>query len=427
MSALRRRAPLPAIVVASVFWLLVGVGCGVLLDRQIQPSEASSRQPGPDYSLISQAWRLIDRNYVDRDKLDSTPMTYAAISGMVDALGDTGHSTFLTPRMVRENKEALDGHFAGIGAEVRMQEKQVVIVAPMDGSPAQRAGLKPGEFIVKVNDKATAGESLQHVVDRIRGPANTAVKLSLREPHGDRIREVTLVRAEIDVPSVTWALIPGTRIADVRISSFSKDTAEHLARALRSARAGHAQALVLDLRNDPGGLLSQAIDVASQFLRDGYVLLEKDAQGNVRPVAVRNDRDEFALPMVVLTNSGTASAAEIVAGALRDHGRAKLVGQKTFGTGTVLREFPLRDGSALMLAVEEWLTPKGQTIWHKGIAPDVRVVLSADVMPVLPDTLKHMSVAALAKSKDTQLHEALRLLQGAHGSPRSVGQQADVD
>lgn len=168
--------------------------------------------------------------------------------------------------------------------------------------------------------------------------------------------------------------------------------------------------MILDLRDDPGGLLDQAVGVASVFLRDGNVLLEKNAKGQVRPVPVQPGGPKVRLPMVVLANGGTASAAEIVTGALQDAGKAVVIGDKTFGTGTVLRRFSLRDGSALMLAVEEWLTPKGHTIWHKGIQPDRKVALKPDVFPLFPQAIEHMTAAQIKASHDTQLLKALAVL-----------------
>jgi carboxyl-terminal processing protease len=420
------------VALVSLFWLMVGVGCGVVLDRQVLPgtvaSGSHSKAVALDFRLMGEAWNLIDSYYVDRSAIKPRHMTYAAIAGMVNSLGDTGHSTFLTPEMVKEGRDDLEGHFAGIGAEVRMQGKHVVIVAPMDGSPAERAGLRPGDVIFKVDGKDTIGQSLEQVVRRIRGPAGSQVILAVRAPDSDKISSVTVTRAVIHVHSVSWHFLPGTKVADVRIASFSKGTARGLSRALAAAQAGGARALILDLRSDPGGLLDQAVDVASQFLHGGDVLLEKNVKGDVHGLAVNDDVPKVNLPMVVLTNPGTASASEIVAGALKDAGRATIVGQKTFGTGTVLKEFPLSDGSALMLAVEEWLTPKGHTIWHKGIKPDHEVTLADKVQPVYPRRLRNMTPAQLQASKDAQLLKALELLRRGHSvrlSPAS-GQYRDA-
>lgn len=395
--------------------VLVAMASGVVLERALLTDGGPpARVPvtaEPDFKLMGQAWDLINKYYVDRKAVRPKRMTYAAISGMVDSLGDTGHSVFLTPRMVRAAKEQLQGHFPGIGAEVRMRDKQVVIVAPLDGSPAQKAGLRAGDVIFKVDGKSVLGQSLEEVVRRIRGPAGTTVVLSIRDPRTDDTKVIPIVRAVIHVHSVSWQLVPGTRIADIRIADFSEGTAKGLQRVIAQLRAARARAVVLDLRNDPGGLLTQAIGVASQLLKGGNVLLEKNAKGRVRALPVKKEKGWLRLPMVVLVNGGTASAAEIVTGALQDAGRATVVGEKTFGTGTVLEEFHLSDGSALMLAVREWLTPDGHTIWHKGIKPTVTIALGPKALPVFPETLEGMTPVQLKASKDTQFLKALSLLK----------------
>ncbi len=403
------------VVAVGFLWLLSGVVIGVVVDRQILagvvPPDRIPVAVAPDFRLMAEAWNLIDGHYVDRAAIKPTKMTYAAIGGMVDSLGDTGHSTFLSPEMVKEARDAVQGHFAGIGAEVRMRDRHVVIVAPLDGSPAQKAGLRPGDIIFKVAGKDVAGESLEQVVRKIRGPAGTTVILSLRAPKTGKTRNVPIVRAVIKLHSVTWHMLPGTRVADVRIASFSEGTSRALEKALAQVRAHGAAGLILDLRNNPGGLLSQAIGVASQFLRGGNVLLEKNVNGQVRRVPVLDDVRKTRLPMVVLINPGTASASEIVAGALKDAARARLVGEKTFGTGTVLQEFPLSNGAALMLAVEEWLTPDGHTIWHRGIEPQKVVSLPPDVLLLRPQDEKRLSAAEFRKTKDKQMLGALRAVE----------------
>lgn len=402
-------------------WVVVlvvgGMIAGVALDRQVLaglvPAGGVPLAATPDFRLIAEAWNLIHREYVDRSAVKSRPLTYGAISGMVDALGDTGHSTFLSPEMVADSKEEMAGHFAGIGAEVRMKDKHLVIVTPLDGSPAKKAGLQPGDQILKVNGKDVAGLSLEKAVNLIKGPAGTRVRLTVRSPKADKSRNVVIVRATIAVPPVTWDMMPGTHIAHVRLAVFSDGATQALRKALGQAKRAGALGVVLDLRNNPGGLLDEAVGVASLFLSDGNVLLEKNSKGKVHPVPVRADERHFKMPLVVLVNKGTASASEIVAGALQDAHRAKLVGETTFGTGTVLREFPLTDGSALMLAVQEWLTPDHHVIWHKGIVPNLKSPLQAGVIPLLPTKEAKMDAAQFKASKDTQLKKALRLLETA--------------
>jgi carboxyl-terminal processing protease len=409
--------------VALVLALGIGMGAGVLLGRQalssgvppgVIPADAET-----DFQLMAEAWDTIQEQYVDRSALQPRELTYGAISGMADSLGDTGHSRFLSPEMLREEHDFTQGELEGIGAEVQMKEGHAVIVAPIDNSPAQKAGLQPGDIILKVNGENVTGLPLDQVVERIQGPAGTSVTLTILSPATEQTRDITLVRAHIALQSVTWARVPGTSVAHVRIVAFSDGATKELRQALTDMQKQELGALVLDLRSNPGGLLNEAVDTASQFLSSGNVLLEKNAQGETEPVPVQSGGVATETPLVLLINGGTASAAEIVAGALQDAERATLVGETTFGTGTVLSEFRLSDGSALLLATEEWLTPKGRTIWHVGITPDVAVSLPADVAPLLPSAEAGMTPAQLQSAGDTQLLRALSLLQDS-GSIRSI-------
>ncbi len=400
------------------YWLLpliMGIFIGALLHSSIlpdpYPSTSIPKKAAPDFSLIAEAWNAINSYYVDRPSIQPRTMTYGAISGMVDSLGDTGHSGFLTPEMVTEEKTIEVGRFAGIGAEIQMKKDRVTIVAPMDGSPAQKAGIRPGDIIVEVDNANTAGLSLQEVVSKIMGPAGTRVTLTLEDPSTGGKRTVTIKRANIALQSVTWRMLPDLRIAHVRIALFSKGTSQALEKALAVIEQQGAKGAILDLRNDPGGLLDTAIGVAGRFLESGTVLQEKNAKGKMQAVPVETGGRKCGLPLVVLINRGTASASEIVAGALQDAKRAIIVGETTFGTGTVLNIVPLSDGSALQLAVMEWLTPNGRTIWHKGIAPDVTVSLPADISPLLPEAELGMTLAQLRSNKDLQLLRAIEILK----------------
>jgi carboxyl-terminal processing protease len=270
--------------------------------------------------------------------------------------------------------------------------------------------LKAGELILKVNGRDVSGQGLDQVIQLIQGPAGTTVTLTIADPDTGTTFDVTLTRAHIVLHNVTWQPIPGTTLAGLRMNSFSHGVTDDLKQALAEIRQQGMTGIVLDLRNNPGGLLDEAIATASQFLKSGNVLLEEDAQGKITPVPVRPDGSTTDIPLVVLVNKGTASAAEIVAGALHDAGRATLIGEPTFGTGTVLNQFPLPDGSALLLATREWLTPDGRSFWHTGLTPDVPVSLPGNVTPLSPAALQSMTPGQLQASGDAQLLRALQRL-----------------
>jgi carboxyl-terminal processing protease len=366
--------------------------------------------------LIEQAWNIVEKNYVDRTAIKPTQMTYGAISGMVDSLGDTGHSTFLSPEMVKEEQNFTQGQFEGVGLEIQMKGGKVVIVAPIDGSPAQKAGLHPGDIILKVNGVEVSGLPVGQVANKVLGPVGTDVTLTIQDPTTGKTHDVTIQRARINVQNVTWHMLPGTTIAHLRLAGFSQGVTQDLQQALQEIQAQGGTGLILDLRNNPGGLLGEAVGVASQFLAGGNVLQEKNAKGDVKPVQVESGGVAPTISMVVLINGGTASAAEIVSGALQDAHRAQLVGETTFGTGTVLNEFPLSDGSALLLATEEWLTPNGGSIWHHGISPDVQVSLPTDITPLVPEGEQGLTTTQLTASGDNQLLRAIEILGQTSGS-----------
>ena len=393
-----------------------GLAGGVLLDRYVTTAYASPNvDTRPNTDLLLQAWRIIDRNYVDRDAVEQNRLTYGAITGMVDALGDTGHTTFLSPEMLKQHQNYTKGEFEGIGAQVEKKGDYVIITAPMDDSPALKAGLKPGDAILKVNGEDMTGQSVEYVIEKIIGPAGTQVTLVIIDANDDTQREITITRAKIKVNDVTWAQVPGTTIGVVRISGFSDGVSNGLKNALKEMKAQNMTGVILDLRNNPGGLLSEAVTTTSQFLDKGNVLLEKDAQGKIQQVEIESGGVATDLPMTVLVNYGSASASEIVSGALQDANRAKLIGDTTFGTGTVLNTFSMSDGSALLLATLEWLTPNGRVIWHQGIQPDDKISLPAGVAPLTPAQLKTMSAQEYRAARDLQMQRAVDWLSCPNG------------
>jgi carboxyl-terminal processing protease len=370
-----------------------------------------------EFRLMAQAWNLIDRFYVDRAAVHHTAMAYGAITGMTDSLGDTGHSTFLSRSQARRAGSAVQGKLTGIGVTIHAKDHQTVIVAPIDGSPAQLAGVRAGDVILQVNGRSTTGMSLDQVSTRISGDAGQSVELTVVNPRDNRKRDIKIERAAMKLNNISWQRLPGTELVHLRIAMFSEGEVNDLRKALLEIKRQKAQGIILDLRNDPGGVLDEAIGTASQFLKTGNVLWEKNAQSILKPVPVQPGGVALEIPVVALINIGSASDSEIVAGALHDGHRATLVGETTFGTGTVLSEFQLIDGSALLLAVEEWLTPDKRSFWHRGIDPDVRVPLPPEMNPLLPAAEREMTADEIRSSGDAQLLRAVALLSAKKTAP----------
>jgi carboxyl-terminal processing protease len=358
-----------------------------------------------------QAWRLTQEHYVDREAVQPERMMRGALRGMLASLGDVGHTTYLTPEQRRELQEGIKGEFVGIGAHMTVRKRLPTVLSVIPNSPAQAAGLKAGDVFLEVDRKPVSDLSLDQIARLVRGPAGTTVKLRvLRKGHTEPI-PLSIPRGKVEVPSVIWRMLPGEAVAHVAILNFGLHTDAELRAALKGLRARGARGLLLDLRGNPGGLKEQAVAVTSEFLKDGVVFIEQDARGRRTPVQVVPGGRATDLPLVVLIDEGTASAAEILAGALQDHSRGKLVGTRTFGTGTVLQPFPLSDGAAVLLAVAQWLTPTGRQIWHKGITPDETVALPQGAAVLLPEMEPDLTAADLARSEDRQLLRGLELLK----------------
>ena len=394
--------------------LVLALGAGVMLDRSLLlngiPPDAED-----DFRLMAQAWNLIDHFYVDHSSVRHAAMTHAAISAMLDSLGDTNHSAFLSRSQAKKAGSAMQGKLIGIGIEIQARDHQAVVVAPIDGSPAQQAGVRPGDVILQVNGQPVYGLSLAQISSRISGEAGQPVALTVMNPRDKRKRKINIARASIKLNNVSWQRLPGTDIAHLRIALFSDGEAGDLRKALLEIKRQGIRGIILDLRNNPGGALDEAIGTASQFLASGNVLWEKDGSGKLTPIPVQPGGAAPDLPMVVLINGGSASDSEIVAGALHDTRRAVLIGERTYGTGTVLSEFVLADGSALLLAVEEWLTPDKRSFWHRGIDPDIRVVQPPETAILRPATERELTGAELRASGDAQLLRAIASLTEKQG------------
>jgi carboxyl-terminal processing protease len=394
--------------------LLISVtfGTGVIVGRSswFGPAVVRAQDRPTEFAVFWQVWELAHDNFIDKDALNAQALTYGAINGLIDALGDDGHTRFLTPEEVERQRANISGSFFGIGAQVGLEDNLPVIVAPFDGSPAQQAGLRAGDLIIEVDGEDVTGLSLNETVDRIRGEKGTTVVLTIHRPKTSESLEFEIVRDEIKVPAATWAIIPGTDVGLIRMSQFSANLDDNIKQAVAELEAAGATKLIIDVRNNPGGLLEQAVDVTSEFLSEGNVLVQEDADGSRKPFPVRSGGVAQEIPLAVLINRGTASSSEIFAGAIQDHERGPVIGENTFGTGTVLRPFDLDDGSALLLGTSQWLTAEGRLIRKVGIKPDVPVELPVGATILTPDGLSELTVADLLSTEDSQLLQALESL-----------------
>jgi carboxyl-terminal processing protease len=394
-----------------------GVGIGRAVPEQLAGGSAVAASPAAsdaELALIREAWDAIHQNYVDAKDLDDQALAYGAIDGLTDAVGDTGHTTFMTPEERKSRESSLAGSYVGIGAEMDTTSDGLpLVVGVFRDSPADGAGLHAGDIMVAVDGRSTTGADLDTVISWVRGEAGSTVVLTVKAGADAPERELRIVRADVHIQPVSWTMVAGSHTAVVRLEQFSKGASDALVEALKAARAAGADRLVLDLRGNPGGYVGEAVAVASQFLASGNVFVERDAKGEEKPTPVSPGGVATDLPLVVLVDHGTASAAEIVAGAIQDAGRGTVVGVTTFGTGTVLGEFPLSDGSALRIGTVEWLTPKGRVIWHAGITPDVSVERAETITPMIPDDLRAMSAAQVGQLGDPQLKKALELVATA--------------
>ena len=398
--------------------LVVTFSAGIGVGRLVTPLGAangttSNPASGPapsaptEFGLIKEAWDTIHQQYVARDELDDKELIYGAVEGMTEAVGDTGHTDFMTAEEREERNDALSGSYVGIGVRINETDEglpQVTSVFP--GSPAEAAGLKPDDVIVAVDGKTTVEHSIDEVAGWVRGEAGTTVEVTIRRADGTE-QTLSIVRADVPIEPVTWALVPGSKTALIRLEQFSTGAADDMVQALKDARAAGADRIVLDLRGNPGGYVNEAVGVASQFLSSGIVYIERNADGDRKEHKVSPDGVATDLPVVVVVDGTTASSSEIVSGALQDAGRAKIVGETTFGTGTVLGEYTLSDGSALRIGTVEWLTPDGRRIWHEGIAPDLPIALPDGVVPLTPDDVRDLTPAEVDGTQDAQLDKAL--------------------
>lgn len=327
-----------------------------------------------DLTLLWGVWKLLLKHYIDPVALEPRSMFFGAVRGLVAAVGDP-YTTFMTPEENEDFRESLDGELQGIGAELTVRDGQVIIVSPLKGSPAERAGLQPEDIVVEVDGASVVGQSLSEVVQKIRGPKGTKVTIGVLREDEAKILSFTITREEIKVPSVSFEVkeTESGSVAYLEVNQFGDDTIEEVAEVLRGLREDEVSGLVLDLRFNGGGYLDGAVDMTSLFLEKGKVVSVQRRTGEPQHHYVSGRPLLTSLPLVILINEASASASEIVAGALQDHERAKVIGKKSFGKGTVQEVMDLPGGSSLRVTVAKWLTPSGKDLSADGVHPDIEV------------------------------------------------------
>jgi carboxyl-terminal processing protease len=391
--------------------LMAGAGGGYFTALRITTPCPQSPEVCASFANFWKAWDVASANFVDPEAIEPQRMTDGAITGMLDSLGDQGHTRYLPPAAAQAEREALSGRFEGIGAYIDVRDDQPLIIQPIDGSPAARAGIKPGDLIIQVNGEDVRGITVDELQAKVRGPRGTSVTLTLQHESGETTYEVTITREEIKVPSVTWRMLPDN-VALIRLIQFSEPSSEEMIAALQEAQAQGATSVVLDLRNNPGGLVNELVTIASQFLPpDTAVLLEQNREGERTPFNTEQEGVARDIPLVVLVNNNSASSAEILAGALKEYDRATVIGVPTFGTATVLRRFDLNDGAQMYLGTTEWLTPNGEQVRNVGIEPNEIVALPPGIAPLSPADAAELNVEELLDSEDVQLVAALKEAQ----------------
>ena len=399
----------------------------VLLGFRFYSAEAAGAEEETGYAQISvfaRAVQLIRQDYVDGKKTSYHDLIYAAMKGMLASLDP--HSQFMDPDDFKDMQDDTRSRFNGLGIEVSVKSGLLTVITPMEDTPAAKAGILSGDQILRINGNSTERMELQDAVNVLRGVPGQKVTLTILRPATKEIKDYALERAEIKVQSVKGAklldsdLSGNFKIGYVRLIQFNEPTANELEKALDELQKQGMQALVLDLRNNPGGLLNSAVDVCAQFLPPSTIVVSTQGraasqQSDYATSSTAKQRPRF--PMTVLVNEGSASGAEIVAGALKDLNRAILVGETTFGKGSVQNVMQLPDGSALRITTAKYYTPSKQVIHAQGVAPNIRVPMTAEQERALfqarsTENLKPEEEKNLIKTKDTQMLRAIDALKG---------------
>jgi carboxyl-terminal processing protease len=347
-----------------------------------------------DFSTFWQAWQLIHENYLKDKEVSDQNRVYGAIQGLVRSLNDP-HSEFFSPSESKKFEEDIQGNFGGIGIEIDVRKNQLMVIAPLKNTPASRAGLRAGDKILMINSSSTEGLSVDQAVKWIRGPENTEVKLLIFRDDWEKPREFKIVRATIEVPTLDYEVKDG--IVQVKLYSFNANAGKVLYDAMINTIPQGAKGMVLDLRNNPGGYLEVAVNLAGWFLERGTLVVSEVSRSDSKENFKANGNAALVkFPVVVLINQGSASASEILAGALRDQRKIKLVGEQSFGKGTVQQVLPLKDNSSLKITIAHWVLPSGQILEGNGLKPDIEVKMTEE---------------DIINKRDPQLEKAMEILK----------------
>ena len=363
--------------------IAIGIVLGLLVAAGIYmtpPAISSDWPKGLPFSpqqlaIIKQTKMALETYQVDGDKkgtIDETKMYYGAMKGLVSSVGDP-FTRFVEPKELEEENLEMEGEYGGLGIYITSRDGRTIVIAPIENTPADRVGLKPLDEIVKVDEKNVIGMTSDEVVKLLRGPAGKPVKIGVRRKNEEKILDFDIVREIIKIKTVRLEMLGG-RIAYIKINQFNLKTDAELEAVIKYAKMKKATGILLDLRNNPGGLLNSCVDVTSQFISGGVVVGMKGRFDKANDTLYAVEGRATKLPVVALVNEGSASAAEILAGALKDHKRAKIVGTKTFGKGSVQSLFNLPDNSGIYITIARYTTPSGFVIDHKGLEPNIKVV-----------------------------------------------------
>jgi carboxyl-terminal processing protease len=411
----------------TVAFVVVLLGINLAIAAKIYSDSSTKPDKDNPYSemeLITQVMELVRKEYVDTNSVTYRDLTYGALKGMLNSLDP--HSQFMEPQMYEDMKQDTEGKFGGIGIVISMsKEGFLTVVAPMEDTPGAKAGLLPGDRIIKIDGKVTEKMGLQEAVRQLRGDPGTKVTITIfrakaKDP-SDKIKDHTIERAEINVDSVKDAKILQDGIGYVRITQFNEPTADEFEKALAKLNGEGMTALIVDLRNNPGGLLESARKIASEFIPAGQLIVSTEGRDLAQKSVYRSDsgKKQAHYPLVLLVNAGSASGSEIVAGALQDLHRAVLVGETTFGKGSVQSIIQLRDGSALRLTTAKYYTPSHKVIHEHGVTPDIIVPISEeDERKLLEQRVRVFSQAPddtgekVTPIADLQLDRAIDVIKG---------------